>query len=109
MGIFSKIKIVFNSIPVTTSTLLINYKKNLFKSLTNYSIINNFSVMYHYINLKQLDTGSLISTLPYSFYSIKVTENNQLNNYFLYFLRIFYFFIFFFFYFSSKYYRYCAI
>merc|ERR1712032_577326 len=93
---FKRSKSFFNSIPFITSTLLINYKKNLFKSLTNYSISNNFTVMYNYINLKQLDTGSLISTLPYSFYSIKATENSQLNNYFLYFLRIFYFFIFFF-------------
>jgi len=52
--------------------------------------------MYRYIHLKQLDTVSLISTLPYSFYSIKAIENHQVNNYFLYFLRIFYFFIFFF-------------
>jgi len=93
---FQRSKSFFNSIPAITSTLLINYKKNLFKSLTNYAIINNFSVMYHYINLKQLDTGNLTSTLPYSFYSIKVTENNRLDNYFLYFLRIFNFFIFFF-------------
>merc|ERR1712032_227951 len=93
---FKRSKSFFNSIPFITSTLLINYKKNLFKSLTNYSISNNFTVMYNYINLKQLDTGSLVSTLPYSFYSIKKIENSQLNNYFLYFLRIFYFFIFFF-------------
>merc|ERR1712032_1594860 len=82
---FKRSKSFFNSIPFITSTLLINYKKNLFKSLTNYSISNNFTVMYNYINLKQLDTGSLISTLPYSFYSIKATENSQLNNYFFYF------------------------
>jgi len=93
---FQRSKSFFNSLPTTTSTLLINYKKNLFKSLTNYSISNNFSIMYHYIQLKQLDTVSLISTLPYSFYSIKAIENHQVNNYFFIFFTNILFFYFFF-------------
>merc|ERR1712134_92986 len=50
-----------------TSILLINYKKNLFRSLTNYSIS-----------------------------SIKNKQNNFINSYFLYFLRVYFFFTFFF-------------
>ena len=93
---FQRSKSFFNTIPNITSVLLINYKKNLFKSLNNYSISNNFFVMYYYIKLKQLNTTSLLFTLPYSFYSLKVSENKQLNHYFLYFLRTFFFFLFFF-------------
>jgi len=92
---FQRSKSFFNSIPNITSILLINYKKNLFKSLNNYSISNNFFVMYYYIKLKQLNTTSLLFTLPYSFYSLKVSENKKLNHYFLYFLRTFFFFFFF--------------
>merc|ERR1712224_1097677 len=44
---------LFNSISLNTSILLINYKKNLFRSLTNYSISSNFSIMYGYIKSKQ--------------------------------------------------------
>merc|ERR1711881_591901 len=33
---------LFNSISSNTSILLISYKKNLFRSLTNYSIASNF-------------------------------------------------------------------
>merc|ERR1712048_771901 len=50
---------------------------------------------YYYIKLKQLNTTSLLFTLPYSFYSLKVSENKKLNHYFLYFLRTFFFFFFF--------------
>jgi ATP synthase subunit 6 len=52
--------------------------------------------MYYYIKLKQLNTTSLLFTLPYSFYSLKAFENKKLNQYFLYFLRTFFFFLFFF-------------
>jgi len=50
--------------------------------------------MYYYIKLKQLNTTSLLFTLPYSFYSLKVSENKKLNHYFLYFLRTFFFLFF---------------
>jgi len=87
---------LFNSIPFNTSILLINYKKNLFKSLTNYSIISNFSVMYDFIKSKQLNTNNLLFILPYNFFSIKNQQTNFVNNYFLYFLRVYFFFTFFF-------------
>merc|ERR1712222_203395 len=80
----------------TVSTLLILYKKNLFKSLTNYSIDTNFSIMYNYISQKTLNSSSLLSISSYNYYLIKSSKNSDINNYFLYFLRIFYFFTFFF-------------
>merc|ERR1711959_849697 len=79
-----------------TSILLINYKKNLFRSLTNYSISSNFSIMYSYIKSKQLNTDNLLFILPYNFFSIKNKQNNFINSYFLYFLRVYFFFTFFF-------------
>jgi len=86
----------FNSISFNTSILLINYKKNLFKSLTNYSIVNNFSTMYDFIQRKELNTDNLLFVLPYNFFSIKNQQTNSINNYFLYFLRVYFFFTFFF-------------
>jgi len=73
---------LFNSISLNTSILLINYKKNLFRSLTNYSISSNFSIMYGYIKSKQLNTDNLLFILPYNFFSIKNKQNNFSNNYF---------------------------
>lgn len=87
---------LFNTISATVSTLLINYKKNLFKSLTNYSINSNFFTMYTFISQKQLDNINLLSSSSYNFYLIKSMNSSLANNYFLYFLRIFYFFTFFF-------------
>lgn len=87
---------LFTSISFNTSSLLINYKKNLFRSLTNYSIINNFSIMYDFLKTKRLNTDNLLFILPYNFFSIKNQQNNRINNYFLYFLRVYFFFTFFF-------------
>jgi len=87
---------LFNSISFNTSILLINYKKNLFKSLTNYSIVNNFNTMYDFIQRKELNTDNLLFVLPYNFFSIKNQQTNSINNYFLYFLRVYFFFTFFF-------------
>ena len=87
---------LFTSISFNTSSLLINYKKNLFRSLTNYSIINNFSIMYDFLKTKRLNTDNLLFILPYNFFSIKNQQNNLINNYFLYFLRVYFFFTFFF-------------
>ena len=87
---------LYNTISSTVSTLLILYKKNLFKSLTNYSIDTNFSIMYNYISQKTLNSSSLLSISSYNYYLIKSSKNSDINNYFLYFLRIFYFFTFFF-------------
>merc|ERR1712048_140220 len=50
---------------------------------------------YYYIKLKQLNTTSLLFTLPYSFYSLKVSENKKLNHYFIFFTNIFFFLFFF--------------
>jgi len=50
--------------------------------------------MYYYIKLKQLNTTSLLFTLPYSFYSLKVSENKKLNQFFIFFTNIFFFFFF---------------
>jgi len=93
---FNSSSSLFNTIPSKISILLINYKKNVFKSLTNYSISNNFSVMYNYISTKTLNINNLFFALPYNFYFIKKLQNNSVNNYFLYFLRVFFFFTFFF-------------
>lgn len=93
---FKRSNSLFNTISVTISTLLVNYKKNLFKSLTNYSINSNFFTMYTFISQKQLDNANLLSTSSYNFYLIKSMNSSLANNYFLYFLRIFYFFTFFF-------------
>lgn len=87
---------LFNGLFSKVSILLINYKKNLLKSLTNYSITNNFHIMYNYINFKELDNSNLVLILPYNFYQIKNMQNDYTNNYLLYFLRVFYFFNFFF-------------
>jgi len=85
----------FNTISFQISVLVVNYKKNLFKALTNYSISNNFSIMYHFILTKTMGNVSLFA-LPYNFYVIKSQQSNQSSNYFLYFLRVFFFFTFFF-------------
>jgi len=85
----------FSTISSKISILVINYKKNLFKSLANYSISDNFSIMYQYILTKTLGNSSSF-VLPYNFYSIKLQQSNQPNSYFLYFLRVFFFFTFFF-------------
>merc|ERR1712151_797172 len=86
----------FNSISFNKSILLINYKKNLFKSSTNYSIVNNFSTMYDFIQRKELNTDNLLFVLPYNFFSIKNQQTNSINNYFLYFKSVYFFFTFFF-------------
>merc|ERR1711934_690111 len=88
---FKSSNALYNTISSTASTLLILYKKNLFKSLTNYSIDTNFSTMYNFISQKSLDSSSLLSISSYNFYLIKSSKNSAINNYFLYFLRIFYF------------------
>jgi len=93
---FKSSNALYNTVSSTASTLLILYKKNLFKSLTNYSIDTNFSTMYNFISQKSLDSSSLLSISSYNFYLIKSSKNSAINNYFLYFLRIFYFFTFFF-------------
>jgi len=93
---FNSSNSLFNTIPSKISILLINYKKNIFKSLTNYSISNNFSIMYNYICTKTLSTNNLSFALPYNFYFIQQVRNSQVNSYFLYFLRVFFFFTFFF-------------
>jgi len=93
---FKSSNALYNTVSSTASTLLILYKKNLFKSLTNYSIDTNFSTMYNFISQKSLDSSSLVSISSYNFYLIKSSKNSVINNYFLYFLRIFYFFTFFF-------------
>merc|ERR1712032_740435 len=43
-----------------------------------------------------LNSSSLLSISSYNYYLIKSSKNSDINNYFLYFLRIFYFFTFFF-------------
>jgi len=91
---FNSSNSLFNTISSKTSVLVINYKKNLFKSLTNYSISNNFSIMYKYILTKTIDNTSSF-VLPYNFYAIKSQQGSQSNNYFLYFLRVFFFLLFF--------------
>jgi len=92
---FNSSNSLFNTISSKISILVINYKKNLFKSLTNYSISDNFSVMYQYILTKTLGNSSSF-VLPYNFYLIKLQRSNPTNSYFLYFLRVFFFFTFFF-------------
>jgi len=93
---FKRSNSLYNTIPSTISTLLITYKKNLFKSLTNYSISNNFFNMYNFISKKTLDNRNSSSIASYNYYLIKSNQSFNVNNYFLYFLRIFYFFTFFF-------------
>merc|ERR1711937_906719 len=92
---FNSSNSLFNTISSKISVLVVNYKKNLFKSLTNYSISNNFSIMYQYISTKTIGNSSSF-VLPYNFYSIKLQQSNQTDSYFLYFLRVFFFFTFFF-------------
>jgi len=92
---FKSFNSLFTSISFNTSILLVNYKKNLFRSLTNYSIISNFKIMYGYIKDKQINTDNFLFILPYNFFSIKNQQNNVVNNYFLYFLRVYFFFTFF--------------
>jgi len=87
---------LFDSLSFNKSLLIINYKKNLFKSLTNYSIINNFNLMYDYLEVKHLNHNKFLFLLSYNFLSIKSKQNNWINNYFLYFLRVYFFFLFFF-------------
>merc|ERR1712151_98489 len=99
----------FNSISFNKSILLINYKKNLFKSLTNYSIVNNFSTMYDFIQRKELNTDNLLFVLPYNFglntviTTFSASDLKKSLKYFPFFLSIF------FFYFSIKYYRYYTL
>jgi len=87
---------LFNTVPSKISILLINYKKNLFRSLTNYSISNNYNTMYNYMDSMKLNTNGSYYMLSYNFCSIKIARNCLTKNYFLYFLRIFFFFTFFF-------------
>jgi len=92
----STINLLFTLVSSNHSILLMNYKINLFKSLTNYPIFDNYKVLYKYINLKQLNSDSFYSMLPYNFYLIKSIKKNLLNSYFFYFLQFFYLFMFFF-------------
>ena len=92
---FKSSNTLFNTIPSKVSVLLIYYKKNLFRSLNNYSISNNFNILYNFIKLKEFN-NNLSLVLSYNFLFIKMSQSNILNNYFLYFLRIYFFFIFFF-------------
>jgi ATP synthase subunit 6 len=87
---------LFNTVPSKISILLINYKKNLFRSLTNYSISGNYNTMYNYIYSTKLNSNGSFSMLSYNFCSIKIAQNCSTKNYFLYFLRVFFFFTFFF-------------
>jgi len=87
---------LFNTVPSTISILLVNYKINLFKSLTNYSISSNFNTMYTYITSKKLNISNLSYVLPYNFLYIKNSQTSAINNYFFYFLRMYFFFLFFF-------------
>jgi len=87
---------LFHTIPSKVSVLLVYYKKNLFRSLNNYSISNNFNTLYNFIHLKKFNNSNLRRILPYNFSFIKTSQNNILNNYFSFFLRIYFFFIFFF-------------
>ena len=87
---------LFHTIPSKVSVLLVYYKKNLFRSLNNYSISNNFNTLYNFIHLKNFNNSNLRRILPYNFSFIKTSQNNILNNYFSFFLRIYFFFIFFF-------------
>ena len=93
---FKSSNTLFNTIPSKVSVLLVYYKKNLFRSLNNYSISNNFNTLYNFIKLKEFNNNNLSSVLSYNFLFIKTSQNNILNNYFSYFLRIYFFFIFFF-------------
>jgi hypothetical protein len=86
---------LFNTVSTKISILLINYKINLFKSFTNYSISGNYNTMYTFIALKKLNTFDLSCILPYNFFSIKISQVSVINNYFFYFLRIYFFFFFF--------------
>jgi ATP synthase subunit 6 len=92
----STINLLFTLVSSNHSILLMNYKINLFKSLTNYPIFDNYKVLYKYINLKQLNSDSFYSMLPYNFYLIKSIKKNSLNSYFFYFLQFIYLFMFFF-------------
>jgi len=87
----------FNTISTEFSILLINYKLNLFKSLTNYSITSNFKFMYNYIIEQKFNNNSINSLiLYYNYFFAKNIQNTSVNNYFLYFLRTYFFFTFFF-------------
>jgi len=86
---------LFRSISATESILLIDYKKNLFKSFRNYSV--DFSLMYNFFTFKNLNKSSLSpSTVSFNFFLIKKIESELNNNFLVYFLRLFFFFIFFF-------------
>jgi len=87
---------LFKTIPSIVSILLINYKKNLFRSLNNYSIKNNYSTMYRYINSGQIRSIDFLYILPFNFNQLKSINNKLYSNFFFYFLRVFYFFSFFF-------------
>jgi len=87
----------FNTISIEFSILLINYKFNLFKSLTNYSIIGNFKFMYNFIKERKFNNDSINSLiLYYNYFFAKNIRNTGISNYFLYFLRTYFFFTFFF-------------
>jgi len=87
----------FNTISIEFSILLINYKCNLFKSLTNYSIIGNFKFMYNFIKEQKFNNDSINSLiLYYNYFFAKNIRNTGISNYFLYFLRTYFFFTFFF-------------
>jgi len=94
--IFKGQNFFFNTVSSTISILLINYKINLFKSLTNYSISQNFNTMYTFITSKKLNILNLAYILPYNFLYIKNSQTSVINNYFFYFLRVYFFFLFFF-------------
>jgi len=94
--IFQSSKSLFNSISLEVSSLLINYKKNLFKALMKYSINSNFCLMYDFIISKKLNIANIGFILPYNFFLFKQKGNNITSNYLVYFLRIFFFFLFFF-------------
>jgi len=93
---FNNFNSLFNTISTKISILLINYKLNLFKSLTNYSIIDNFKFMYNYLKEQKLNNGNINLLASYNYFFAKKVHNISVNNYFLYFLRIYFFFTFFF-------------
>jgi hypothetical protein len=85
---------LFKSISSLESILLINYKKNLFKSFRNYSV--DFSSMYYFFNFKTLNKENLsFSLASYNFFLIKKIESESRNNYLIYFFRLFFFLSFF--------------
>merc|ERR1711972_293423 len=81
---------LFRSISATESILLIDYKKNLFKSFRNYSV--DFSLMYNFFTFKNLNKSSLSSsTVSFNFFLIKKIESELNNNFFSIFLTFIFF------------------